>query len=109
MFSSCFPSFQCLEYEDGSVASLDYFVVGSKELFKEWIEVHFDEKSIIMDDYKSIKGCGVKVADIHSQASDKGQLEELEELYSCLNGENKGWPIELGSMVETTEVIFGID
>jgi len=93
-----------LEYEDGSVASLDYFAVGSKELPKEWLEVHFDEKSIIVDDYKSIKGCGVKVTDIHSQVSDKGQLEELEELCKCLNGEKDGWPIELESMIETTEV-----
>jgi len=45
-----------LEYEDSSVASLDYFAVGSKELPKEWLEVPFDEKSIIVDDYKSIKG-----------------------------------------------------
>ena len=82
--------------------------VGSKELPKEWLGVHFDEKLIIVDDYKSIKGYGVKTADIHSQMPDKGQLEELEELYRCLNGENKGWPIELDSMVETTEVTFGV-
>ena len=97
-----------LEYEDGSVASLDYFAVGSKELSKEWLEVHFDEKSIVVDDYKSIKGYGVKVADIHSQTPDKGQLEELKEMYRCLNGENKGWPIELESMVETTEVTLRV-
>ncbi len=97
-----------LEYEDGSVASLDYFAVGSKEFPKECLEVHFDEKSIIVDDYKSIKGCGVKVADINSQTPDKGQLEELEELYRCLNEENKGWPIELESMIETTKVTFGV-
>ena len=97
-----------IEYEDGSVATLEYFAVGSKKLSKEWLEVHFDEKSIIVDDYKSIKGYGVKVADIHSQTTDKGQLEELEELYSCLNGENKGWPIELEAMIETTEITFGV-
>ena len=97
-----------LEYEDGSVASLDYFAVGSKELPKEWLEVHFDEKSIIVDDYKSIKGCGVKVADIHSQIPDKGQLEELEELYKYLTGKRESWPIELESMIETTEVTFGV-
>lgn len=97
-----------LEYGDGSVATLDYFAVGSKELPKEWLEVHFDEKSIIVDDYKSIKGCGVKVADISSQTPDKGQIEELEELYRCLKTENKGWPIALESMFETTKITFGI-
>ena len=61
-----------------------------------------------MDDYKSIKGCGVKVADIHSQTSDKGQLEELEDMYRCLNGGKDGWPIELESMIETTGVTFEV-
>jgi predicted dehydrogenase len=97
-----------LEYEDGSVASLDYFAVGSKGLPKEWLEIHFDEKSIIVDDYKSIKGYGVKVTDVNSKAPDKGQFEELEELYRCLNGKNKGWPIRLESLIETTEITFGL-
>jgi len=96
------------EYEDGSAATLEYLAVGSKKLSKEQLEVHFDEKSIIVDDYRLIKGYGVKVADIHSQIPDKGQLEELEELYRCLNGENKGWPIELEAMIETTEITFGV-
>ena len=93
-----------LEYEDGSVATLNYCAVGSKKLSKEWLEVHFDEKSIIMDDYKSIRGYGVKVADISSQTPHKGQFEELEELAGCLNGKKQGWPIGLESMIETTEM-----
>ena len=97
-----------LEYEDGSVATLEYLAVGSKELPKEWLEVHFDEKSIIVDDYKSIKGYGVKVADISSRTPDKGQFEELEELAGCLIGERNGWPIALESMIETTEITFGV-
>ena len=70
-----FFSLHCLEYEDGSVASLNYFAVGSKELPKEWLEVHFDEKSIIMDDYKSIKGCGVKQGKTREEA--KNNLLEV--------------------------------
>ena len=97
-----------LEYEDGSIASLDYFAVGSKEISKEWLEVHFDEKSIILDNYTSIKGYGALVAEISSQIPDKGQFEELEELCRYLNGENKGWPVNLESMIETTELSLGI-
>jgi predicted dehydrogenase len=97
-----------LEYEDGSVATLEYLAVGSKELPKEWLEVHFDEKSIIVYDYKSIKGYGVKVADISSRTPDKGQFEELAELAGCLIGERNGWPIALESMIETTEVTLDL-
>jgi predicted dehydrogenase/threonine dehydrogenase-like Zn-dependent dehydrogenase len=39
-----------LKYEDGSIATIEYFAVGSREFSKEYMEVHFDEKTIIMDD-----------------------------------------------------------
>jgi len=97
-----------LEYEDGSMATLEYLAVGSKELPKEWLEVHFDEKSIIVDDYKLIQGYGIKVAHISSQTSNKGQLEELEELSRFLIAEKDSWPIALESMIETTEITLGI-
>jgi len=53
-----------LEYEDGSVATLEYFAVGSNALSKESFEVHFDQKSIIVDDYRSMQGFGIKVSDL---------------------------------------------
>lgn len=95
-----------LEYEDGSVATLEYFALGSKEYPKEFMEVHFDEKTIVMDDYKSIQGYGLTIADIKSLYSDKGQLVELEELAKCLRGEKTDWPIVLTSIVETTKTCF---
>jgi len=92
-----------LKYIDGSVASIDYFANGSKDLAKENMEVHFDGKSIIMDDYKSLKGYGVKIAEIEDKISQKGQYEELEALYETIKGNKKEWPIELWDMIQTTE------
>jgi predicted dehydrogenase/threonine dehydrogenase-like Zn-dependent dehydrogenase len=95
-----------LKYTDGSVASIEYFANGSKELAKEFMEVHFDGKSIIMDDYKSLKGYGVKLTEIKDKISQKGQYEELEALYETIKGNKKEWPIELWDMVQTTEATF---
>jgi len=95
-----------LEYEDGSVATLEYIAVGSKELPKERLEVHFDEKTIFVDDFKSIYGFGVQVEKIKTPVSDKGQLEELKVLANCLLGNEKKWPISLESIIETTELTF---
>ena len=50
-----------LKYADGSVCNVQYFAVGNKKLAKEKMEIHFDEKSIVMEDYKSVKGFGVKL------------------------------------------------
>ncbi len=96
-----------LKYEDGSVCTIQYFAVGSKQISKEYMEVHFDEKTIVMDDYKTLKGFGIKVNEISLNRSDKGQKEELEALYNSLKG-NANWPIELWDMLQTTEITFAI-
>jgi len=97
-----------LKYEDGSVCTIQYFAVGSKAISKEYMEVHFDEKTIIMDDYKTLKGYGVKLKEINKGRSDKGQKEELESLYDTLKGNKTDWPIALWDMIQTTEITFAI-
>jgi len=96
-----------LKYEDGSVCTIQYFAVGSKQISKEYMEVHFDEKTIIMDDYKTLKGFGIKLNEISLTRSDKGQKEELESLYNTLKS-NANWPIALWDMIQTTEITFAI-
>ncbi|MBW2662117.1 MAG: bi-domain-containing oxidoreductase [Deltaproteobacteria bacterium] len=97
-----------LEYEDGSVATLEYFAVGSTEMPKEYMEVHFDQKTIVVEDYRVIRGYGVQTADIKTRASDKGQLEELECLREHLENETGTWPITIEDMIETTRITFMI-
>lgn len=97
-----------LKYEDGSICNIQYFAIGNKQVSKEYMEVHFDEKTIIMDDYKTLKGFGVKVNEISLNRSDKGQKEELEILYNSLKL-NSTWPIELWDMIQTTEATFLIN
>lgn len=97
-----------LRYEDGSVCSIHYFAVGSKQMGKEYMEVHFDESVIVMDDYKSLKGSGIKVKEVSSSLPSKGQLEELDRLYDTLSGKTKEWPIALWDMLQTTEISFAV-
>lgn len=94
--------FITLEFEDGSVAEIEYFACGSKELPKEYMEVHWEGKSIIMDDYKSLSGYGVKVKSLKSPLSRKGHEEEWLELYGALK-QGKS-PIDLNCMFSTTEL-----
>lgn len=94
--------FITMEFEDGSVAEVEYFACGSKELPKEYMEVHWENKSIIMDDYKQLTGYGVKVKPLKSSLSMKGHEEEWMALYDALkNGSN---PIEINSLFRTTEL-----
>ncbi len=105
-FSSSDNKVITLEYECGSVCNINYFSVGNKSLSKEFLEVHFDGKSIIMDDYKSLKGFGVNVSELSSNSSEKGQKEELEYLYDSISGNANSWPIALEDLIQTTETTF---
>jgi predicted dehydrogenase len=98
-----------LKYEDGSLATLEYFATGSKEFPKEYCEIHFDEKTIIIDDYQSIKGNGVKIHEMRGDNAEKGHLREWEVLYQVLQGETEKWPIELWDMLQTTEITLAIE
>ncbi|HEX2984222.1 MAG TPA: bi-domain-containing oxidoreductase, partial [Ignavibacteriales bacterium] len=101
-FSSSDNKSIVLKYADGSVCSLQYFAVGSKEYGKEFMEVHFDEKTIVLDNYKSMKGYGIKIDELQTEKEEKGQFEELSYLYESLKS-GKSWPIDLSDIIQTTK------
>jgi len=97
-----------LQYEDGSVAVLEYFAVGSKQFPKEYMEIHFDEKTLVMDDYKTLSGYGLNVKSFSSSVSQKGQLQELEAFHTLLTDPQcvEKYPIPLWDLVQTSEITF---
>ena len=97
-----------IKYSDGSIGSIDYFATGNKGLNKEVCEIHFDGKSIVLDDYKTLKGYGLKVNELNFKSSSKGQYEEILNLHSCLISDPPSFPISLESLFETTESTFQI-
>lgn len=91
-----------MEFDDGSIAVVDYFSCGSKDVSKEYMEVHFEGKTIIMDDYKRLTGYGLKMKDIKESFSQKGHKEEWLALYDSLRkGES---PIKLDTIFRVTEL-----
>ncbi len=93
-----------LKYKDGSIATIEYFATGSRKLSKEYMEIHFDEKSIVMDDYKRLQGFGINIKEITTPASQKGHLEEWIAFHEALTGQAKSWPIPLPELFQTTRV-----
>jgi predicted dehydrogenase/threonine dehydrogenase-like Zn-dependent dehydrogenase len=91
-----------LTFKDGSVAVIDYFSCGSKELSKEYLEVHFDNKTIIKDDYRLLKSYGVKVKELKSALPAKGHEEEWIALHKSLKAGT--WPIPLKNLFHTTRI-----
>jgi predicted dehydrogenase/threonine dehydrogenase-like Zn-dependent dehydrogenase len=97
-----------IKYSDGSIGSIDYFATGNKGLNKEVCEIHFDGKSIILDDYKTLKGYGLKIKEFNFNSSKKGQYEEILSLHECLTNSPSKFPIPLVSLLETTQATLDI-
>lgn len=89
-------------FEDGSVGVLDYFSCGSRDLPKEFLEVHCDNKTILLNDYRGLEGYGVTVKACTSDQPRKGHKEEWRAVYDAIK--NGVWPIELDTLVNNTYV-----
>lgn len=97
-----------ITYDDGSVANLIYTAAGSKEYPKETMDVFFDGKMIILDDYKSMKGYGVKLAAIETKGSEKGQFEEIEAFGKAIKA-GREEPIPLWQQFQAMQIAFAVE
>lgn len=74
-----------MTFTDGSVCSLLYTALGNNQLGKERMEVFFDGKSIVMDDFKVLTGYGFpKSFNETSLVQDKGHERLLNAFFSSL-------------------------
>ena len=66
-----------LSFQDGSVCSLLYTAMGSKQYSKERLEVFSEGRVLVLDDYKRMEVIGSKCRGWSSSTQDKGQASEL--------------------------------
>ena len=69
-----------LQYENGSNAVINYFGNGSKAYSKERIEVYTQERTLVMDNWRKLKGYGFKGFSSDSSKQDKGHLNQFQKL-----------------------------
>ena len=94
-----------LLYDNGSVATLLYTALGSRELHKEYIEIYSQGKVIVIDDFRSLLTFGVEMKGWHSRTQDKGHMNELRLFADYVKGKIEA-PIPLDDLVETTSLSF---
>ncbi len=96
-----------LRYGDGSVCTLLYTALGSREFPKEEMEVYVDGRVLVLDDYRSLEAFGRKGAGMRTHLQDKGHRAELEAFHRLVMGQGEA-PISLGEMLEVTELSFTV-
>ena len=97
-----------ISYDDGSVANLIYTAMGNSSYPKESMEIFFDNKMITLNDYKKLQGYGVKVKEIQTKGSDKGQLEELIAFADAIQN-GKESPVSFAEQVAAMEIAFAVE
>lgn len=66
-----------LRYENGTNAVINYFSNGSKAYAKERIEIHSQEKSLVLDNWRKLSGYGFKGFSSTSSSQDKGHANQF--------------------------------
>ncbi len=97
-----------VSFDDGSIATLTYTALGSKDFPKETMEIYCDGKILSMCDYKKLTVYGTNLSGIESSAFDKGHREELEEFARAVKG-GGAWPIPLWQQLQAMEIAFRVE
>ncbi|MFC5409155.1 bi-domain-containing oxidoreductase [Larkinella bovis] len=69
-----------LQYENGSTGVINYFANGSKAYAKERVEVFSQERTLILDNFRSLKGYGFKGFSSLKTRQDKGHRMQFQRL-----------------------------
>jgi predicted dehydrogenase len=94
-----------LKYENGTNAVINYFANGSKAYSKERIEAYSQERTLILDNWKELKGFGFKGFSKMKSRQDKGHSAQFTLLNERIrNGGEALIPFE--SIVNTTKASF---
>jgi predicted dehydrogenase/threonine dehydrogenase-like Zn-dependent dehydrogenase len=94
-----------LKYENGTNAVINYFANGSKAYSKERIEVFHQERTLVLDNWRSLKGFGFRNFSSSSSSQDKGHQNQFNQLIDSIQ---KGGAqiIPIDDIINTTKASF---
>ncbi len=94
-----------LKYENGSTGVVNYFANGSKSYPKERIEIYSQEKTFVIDNFKTTYGYGVKGFSKLKTKLDKGHKNQFD-LFAdrIINGGSPLIPFD--EIINTTKATF---
>lgn len=94
-----------LKYENGSSGVINYFSNGSKTYSKERVEVYSQERTLVLDNWRSLKGYGFKGFSKMKSKMDKGHKDQFKLLAAQVKGEGEAL-IPFDEIVNTTKASF---
>ena len=97
-----------VKFEDGSLATLTYTALGSREYPKEQMEIFVDGKVITMNDYRQVAIFGSAGRGMQTASAEKGHQQEIE-AFGIAVQQGGPWPIPLWQQLQATEISFEVE
>lgn len=99
-----------ISFDDGSICSLVYTSIGHVGLGKERMELFFDSKSIVMEDFVRLRGYGTSpMFDETVSMPDKGHKAILTSFFDSLRSEKREMPISVKRLNMVAELTLIVD
>lgn len=95
-------------FSDGSLATLTYTALGSREHPKERVDIYADGKVIGIDDYRNFEIAGMQRSRVTLRQADKGHRAELIAFARAIKG-GGDWPIPLWQQIQATEIALAVE
>jgi predicted dehydrogenase len=96
-----------MSFADGSVASLTYTALGSREHPKELAELYVDGRLAVLEDYRRVRILGSRLAGWSGRVQDKGLAAELVAFADGIEG--RGWPIPWWQQLQSARVALAVE
>jgi predicted dehydrogenase/threonine dehydrogenase-like Zn-dependent dehydrogenase len=97
-------------FQDGSICTLLYTSLGHKDLSKERMELFYDSKAILMDDFKILQGFGLPSSfNEKVMVPDKGHEHLLHEFFNRIRMPDYQPAISLRRLSKVAEITLIID
>jgi predicted dehydrogenase len=94
-----------LKYENGTNAVINYFANGSKAYSKERVEIHHQNRTLVLDNWRNLKGFGFKNFNSASSAQDKGHQNQFNLLIQRIKSGGDSI-ISMDELINTTKASF---
>lgn len=96
-----------IKFQNNSLVSISYFTDGNNKLAKEYIEVYFDEKVGIIDNFKKLNIYKNNKKSISINKNDKGRKNMVEAFVNNILNENN-FMIPIDQLIYSTKTCFCI-
>jgi predicted dehydrogenase/threonine dehydrogenase-like Zn-dependent dehydrogenase len=96
-----------MTFADGSLATLTYTALGSRNYPKEIAELYFDGKLVRMEDYKRLEVHGIRGRSLRTTVQEKGLKEELVAFSDSIRqGE---WPVPWWQQLQVARIALAVE